>query len=156
MAGIELGVQLAKLQSQVIGIRVTDKMAATGRKVKSLIKGALKILQKDSKLKNFQFRPKFRLIDQYFGGKYGRVTPEGVKAIELMNKTEGVLLETTYTGKTVAALLDHVKGAKTKGSILFWNTYNSVDLSSVANQVKYQQLPSEFHHLFEEKMEGIS
>ena len=150
MAGIELGVQLAKLQSQVIGIRVTDKMAATGRKVKSLIKGALKILQKDSKLKKFQYRPKFRLINQFFGGKYGKVTPEGLKAVEIMNKTESIVLETTYTGKTLAALLDHIKRAKTKESILFWNTYNSVDLYSVADQVHYQHLPSDFHHFFEE------
>ncbi|MHA2203182.1 MAG: 1-aminocyclopropane-1-carboxylate deaminase/D-cysteine desulfhydrase, partial [Candidatus Hodarchaeales archaeon] len=124
LAGIELGVQLTNLQSQVIGIRVTDKMAATGRKVKSLIKGALRLLKKDSKFRNFQYRPKFKLIDQFYGGKYGRVTPEGLNAVEIMNKTEGVLLETTYTGKTVAALLDRVKEAKTIGSILFWNTYN--------------------------------
>ncbi|MFX0122227.1 MAG: 1-aminocyclopropane-1-carboxylate deaminase/D-cysteine desulfhydrase [Candidatus Hodarchaeota archaeon] len=153
MAGIELGVQLTNLQTQVIGIRVTDKMAATSRKVKNLIKSAIKILQKDSKLKNFHYRPKFRLIDQYFGGKYGRVTPEGLKAVEIMKKTENVLLETTYTGKTLAALLDHIKVAKTKDPLMFWNTYNSVDLSTIADQVNYQQLPSEFHHLFEEKME---
>ena len=150
MAGIELGIQLANLQTQVVGIRVTDKMAATSRKVKGLIKGALRILQKDSKVKNFRYRPKFILTDQYFGGKYGRVTPEGKKAVEILNKTEDIFLETTYTGKTLAALLDQVITAETKEPILFWNTYNSVDLSSRTNQVQYQQLPSEFHHLFEE------
>ena len=150
MAGIELGVQLTNLQTQVIGVRVTDRMAATSRKVKSLINGALKILKNDSKVKNFQYKPKFLLIDQYFGGKYGKVTPEGFSAVETMEKTEEILLETTYTGKTLAALLDHIKEVKTKEPILFWNTYNSVDLSSVADQVHYQQLPSEFHHLFEE------
>ncbi|UCG04018.1 MAG: pyridoxal-phosphate dependent enzyme [Candidatus Heimdallarchaeota archaeon] len=153
MAGIELGVQLTNLQTQVIGIRVTDKMAATGRKVKSLIKGALKILQKDSKLRKFQYKPKFKLIDHFFGGKYGRVTPEGLEAVEIVKKTEGVMLETTYTGKTLAALLAYVEEAKTNAPILFWNTYNSVDLSSVADQVNYQQLPSEFYHLFEDKVE---
>jgi D-cysteine desulfhydrase len=150
MAGIELGVQLTNLQTQVVGIRVTDKMAATGRKVKGLINGALKLLKKDKKIKNFRYRPNFMLIDQYYGGKYGRVTPEGLEAVEIINKTENIFLETTYTGKTLAALLDQVKAAETKEPILFWNTYNSVDLSSVANQVQYQQLPPEFHHLFEE------
>ena len=153
MAGIELGVQLTGLQTQVIGVRVTDRMAATGRKVKSLVKGALKILKNDSKVKNFRYRPKFVLIDQFYGGKYGRVTSEGLNAVEMMNKTEAISLETTYTGKTLAALLDHIKRSKTKEPILFWNTYNSVDLSSVADQIHYQQLPSEFHHLFEEKKE---
>ena len=100
----------------------------------------------------FLILPKFKLIDQYFGGKYGKVTPDGFKAVEVMNKTEGVLLETTYTGKTLAALLDHVKVAKTEEPLLFWNTYNSVDLSSVADQVNYQQLPTEFYTLFEEKL----
>lgn len=95
MAGIELGVQLTNLQTQVVGIRVTDKMAATGRKVKGLIKGALKILQKDSKIRNFRYRPNFILIDQYFAGKYGKVTPEGLEAIKIINKTENIFLETT-------------------------------------------------------------
>ena len=153
LAGIELGVQLANLQTQVIGVRVTDRMAATGRKVKSLINGALKILKNDPKVKNHQYRPKFDLIDQFYGGKYGRVTSEGLNAVEIMNKTEGISLETTYTGKTLAAFLDYIKRAKTKEPILFWNTYNSVDLSSVADQVHYQQLPLEFHHLFKKNEE---
>ncbi|MFX0207141.1 MAG: 1-aminocyclopropane-1-carboxylate deaminase/D-cysteine desulfhydrase, partial [Candidatus Hodarchaeota archaeon] len=151
MAGIELGAQLTNLQTQIVGIRVTDRMAATGRKVKGLIKGALKILQKDSKVKNFRYKPKFMLLDQFFGGKYGRVTPEGLEAVEIIKKTENISLETTYTGKTLAALLDQVKAAESKEPILFWNTFNSVDLSSVADQVQYQQLPPGFHYLFEEK-----
>ncbi|MFX0211630.1 MAG: hypothetical protein ACFFDT_36980 [Candidatus Hodarchaeota archaeon] len=152
MAGIELGIQLAGLKTQVLGIRVTDRLAATQRKVKNLIEAALKILRKDSKLRSFRFIPKFHLINQYYGGKYGQVTPEGQKAVDIISQTEDISLETTYTGKTLAALIDHVKRAETTGSMLFWNTYNSVDLSAVADQVNYQQLPSEFHHLFVEKV----
>ncbi|MFX1283335.1 MAG: 1-aminocyclopropane-1-carboxylate deaminase/D-cysteine desulfhydrase [Promethearchaeota archaeon] len=153
MAGIELGIQLASLKTQVLGIRVTDRMAATTRKVKNLIKSALRILRKDSKLRNFRFVPKFQLIDQYYGGKYGQVTPEGQKAVNLLKQTENISLETTYTGKTFAALIDYVKSVEIAGPILFWNTYNSVDLSAVADRVEYQQLPSEFHHLFVEKVQ---
>ena len=153
MAGLELGIQLTGLKIRVLGIRVTDRMAATAGKVKSLIKGALKILHKDSKLRNFQYKPRFQLIDQYYGGKYGRVTPEGQKAVDLIRQTDDISLETTYTGKTLAAFIDHVKRVETTGPMLFWNTYNSVDLSAIADQVNYQQLPSEFHHLFIEEVQ---
>lgn len=151
MAGIELGVRLAGLKTQVLGIRVTDRMAATARKAKNLIRSALRILRKDSRLRNFRFVSKFQLIDQYYGGKYGRVTSEGLEAVDLIKKTEDISLETTYTGKTLAALVDHAKRAETTGPLLFWNTHNSVDLSAAADHVNYQQLPSEFHHLFIEK-----
>lgn len=149
MSGIELGVQLTALKSQVLGIRVTDRMAATTGKVKSLGKAAVKLLKQDPKLKNFRYTPNFQLIDQFYGGRYGKVTEEGLEAVKIIRETEDISLETTYTGKTLAALLDHVKCAEGNDPILFWNTYNSVDLSPLADQIDYHQLSSKFHHLFE-------
>ena len=34
-------------------------------------------------------------------------------------------------------------------TVLFWNTYNSVDLSGYAAQHDYHELPEEFHKFFE-------
>ncbi|UCE12761.1 MAG: pyridoxal-phosphate dependent enzyme [Candidatus Heimdallarchaeota archaeon] len=155
MAGLELGIQLNGLRTRVFGVRVTDRMAATAGKVRSLGKKALKILRQDPKLRQLRYRPNFQLIDKFYGGAYGRVTKEASEAVNVIKETEGLSLETTYTGKALAGLFEHVKQRKIKGSIddepksvLFWNTYNSVNLSSIADQVNYKQLPSEFHHLF--------
>lgn len=155
MAGLELGIQLSGLRTEVLGIRVTDRMAATVGKVRSLGKKALKILRQDPKLRQFRYQPNFQLIDKFYGGEYGRVTKEGLEAVDVIKETENISLETTYTGKALAGLFEHVRRRKIEGyntkkqeSILFWNTYNSVNLSSIADQVDYTQLPSEFHHLF--------
>jgi D-cysteine desulfhydrase len=152
MAGLELGLRLTGLKTSVLGIRVAGKMAATLGKAKNLIKNALKILRQDPKLKKFRFVSQFEIIDQFYGGKYGRATEEALKAVKILKETEKIPLETTYTGKTVAALLDHINQTKSNDPILFWNTFNSVDLSSLAAQVDYHQLPPQFHSLFEKKV----
>jgi hypothetical protein len=33
--------------------------------------------------------------------------------------------------------------------VLFWNTFNSVDLSSVAESLTFQALPEAFHRFFQ-------
>jgi D-cysteine desulfhydrase len=66
-----------------------------------------------------------------------------------MAEAEGVTLDPTYTAKTFAGLLDYAKTESDGKPILFWNTFNSVDLSSVANSVDFRSLPNAFHRFFE-------
>ncbi len=148
MAGIELGLRLVDMKSKVMGIQVTDRMVASMGKATKLVKQALKLLQTEPKLRNFQYKLNMELTNKFFGGKYGKVTKEGQDAVDLIKQTEDITLETTYTGKALAGLLQFVKDKKSTDSVLFWNTYNSVDLSSIADQVDYRQLPKEFHSLF--------
>ncbi len=43
-----------------------------------------------------------------------------------MARTEGLALETTYTGKALAALIDDARSGRLEGQqVAFWNTYNS-------------------------------
>ena len=44
----------------------------------------------------------------YIGEGYGIPTPEALEAIELLAKTEAILLDPCYTSKAMAALIDHV------------------------------------------------
>ncbi len=150
MAGLELGVQLSGLRSQIHGIQVTDRMAASNGKVKKLVSQALKLLtDNNNKLKNFHYSPRFILSTAFYGGAYGRITPEAKQAVELLSQSETVRLETTYTGKAMAGMLDYAKRHQNSENLLFWNTYNSVDLTPVADQVDPSNLPTEFHSLFE-------
>jgi 1-aminocyclopropane-1-carboxylate deaminase/D-cysteine desulfhydrase-like pyridoxal-dependent ACC family enzyme len=45
----------------------------------------------------------------YIGPGYGAATPGGLEAIELLARTEGILLEPVYTAKAMAALIDDVR-----------------------------------------------
>jgi hypothetical protein len=47
----------------------------------------------------------------------------------------GLRLETTYTGKCLAAILERARlGELPRGPLLFWNTYNAVDVGARAPQ----------------------
>ena len=45
----------------------------------------------------------------YVGEKYGVPTPEGIEAMKLMAKKEGIILDPVYTSKGFSALIDYVK-----------------------------------------------
>jgi 1-aminocyclopropane-1-carboxylate deaminase/D-cysteine desulfhydrase-like pyridoxal-dependent ACC family enzyme len=50
-----------------------------------------------------------RLYDEYVGPGYGLPSREAQVALELAARTEGILLEPTYTAKALAGLVDHVR-----------------------------------------------
>ena len=47
--------------------------------------------------------------DDYVGPGYGQPSPDGLAAIELAARTEGLLLDPVYTGKAMAGLIDHAR-----------------------------------------------
>ena len=49
------------------------------------------------------------VISDYVGPKYGAFTRAGKEAIELMARTEGILLDPVYSGKAFGALMDHIR-----------------------------------------------
>ena len=65
------------------------------------------------------------IIDySYYGEAYGVPTPECIEAIKLVARTEGILLDPTYTGKAMAGMIDMIrKGRFGKGdNIVFIHT----------------------------------
>lgn len=50
-----------------------------------------------------------RHSEAYVGPGYGRLTREARVAIELVARTEGLLLDPSYTGKAMAGLIDHLR-----------------------------------------------
>ena len=150
MAGLSLGVQLAGMKSRVIGVRVTEShlgpfQACTKGTVKTLMKQALRLMNKDLTID----QSRYEVFQSYFGEGYGYPTPEGMRAINLMKERENIRLEPTYTGKTFAAVLDMLASNQYAGkSILYWHTYNSVDLSACAASVDCKLLPEPFPQFF--------
>ena len=65
--------------------------------------------------------------NSYVGEKYGAVTKEGVEAMNLLAKKEGIILDPVYTSKGFAALIDYVKkGIIKKGeNVIFMFTGGS-------------------------------
>ena len=66
----------------------------------------------------------FENDDGYVGERYGIPTQKGLEAVRKVAQTEGILLDPVYTGKAMAALIDHVRdGLLPKGEpVLFLHT----------------------------------
>ena len=52
--------------------------------------------------------------DSHMGPAYAAATPDGIEAIKLLARTEGVFLDPVYTAKAFAALLDDVRSGALK------------------------------------------
>jgi len=50
----------------------------------------------------------------YVGPAYGAVTPQAREALDLLARTEGVLLDPVYTAKALAGLIDDVRQGRTR------------------------------------------
>ena len=70
----------------------------------------------------------------------------------MAREVEDIDLEITYSGKTFSAFLKFLedkKDALKDRTILFWNTYSSIDVSEIIKGVDYRNLPKKLHWIFE-------
>ncbi|TFG01084.1 MAG: pyridoxal-phosphate dependent enzyme [Promethearchaeota archaeon] len=156
-AGLIAGCKLLELKTKVHAVAVsTDLFASKSSIIKNSNK-ALKHLQKlDKSFPSVEVKSEdFELIKGYLGSEYGAKTKRGQKAIDIVMELEGqekgFKLETTYTGKAMAAMLDYIQKESNKmKTILFWNTYNSNNLDQFLKETKFnfQKLPKEFHKFY--------
>jgi len=156
--GLTIGLKAAGLKTRVVSVRVADVKYANKEKfVKLLEKTLALIISLDPSF------PRVKIIDEevdirqdFFGRQYARFTERGMAAIDLLAKSEGFRLDGTYTGKTMAALIDQVGGHGIRNEvILFWNTYNAIDFSDTIRGIDYHQLPRCFHQYFEEDVQPL-
>ncbi|MBU2514142.1 pyridoxal-phosphate dependent enzyme [bacterium] len=155
LAGLSLGVQLAGMKTRLIGVRVTAShlgpiQSCTPDVAFGLMKKTYRFLKKRCEAIPELHLKKPEFIENYFGQGYGHPTREGINAyLELKNK-ENITLDPCYTSKTFAAVLNFCC-QQPKGPILYWHTYNSVDLSDKAQGVDTTMLPQDIRQFLEEK-----
>jgi 1-aminocyclopropane-1-carboxylate deaminase/D-cysteine desulfhydrase-like pyridoxal-dependent ACC family enzyme len=156
--GLMLGIQTAGLRSQVIPVRVTSESFVNPTKAVRLFDQTNSLLR--SAEPSF---PRFELSEGevgirhgFIGQGYAHFTEEGMRAVRLMKECEGIKLEGTYTGKTLASLIEDASRQDLSHEVvLFWNTYNSVDFSDAIADMDYLQLPGSFHQYFEEDVQPL-
>jgi D-cysteine desulfhydrase len=122
LAGLIVGARLAGLRTQIVGIRVADWVVANSWAISRMVKRILRLIGAvDADYINPR---RIELWHGDFGKGYAIPTEAGMRAVALMAEQEGITLENTYTGKTLAGLVHYVKAHDWEGEpILFWHTY---------------------------------
>ncbi len=153
MAGLQVGLHLAGLNSKAIGVRILDRAFSNEPVVAWEINRTIRLLKRcGCETHCARCRAKdIMMMHSFYGEAYAAATAEGKEAIDRVMELEGLQLDVTYTGKTMAALMHYVKDpANAKKTILFWHTLNSVDLSPfVKNSPDPKSLPQKFHRYFQ-------
>jgi 1-aminocyclopropane-1-carboxylate deaminase/D-cysteine desulfhydrase-like pyridoxal-dependent ACC family enzyme len=156
--GLTIGLKAAGLKAHLVPVRVVDEHYGNKEKFIELFnKTRTLILSLDPSFPRVEISDDEPAIQHdFFGGEYARFTEQGMAAIDLVAKSEGIRLEGTYTGKAMAALIDHVRDHGKKDEVtLFWNTYNARDFSDAIKGIDYHQLPQSFHQYFEEDVQPL-
>lgn len=158
-AGLLLGLKLANIDSKIIAVRVSGQQEYKINTLKKEFKQTNELLHSldDSCPIITKFPGKNIFIHHDFlGDRYAQITQQTAEGIQLLNDTENIKLDGSYTGKTFAALLHDIKKYNLKNKvILFWNTYCSGNFSEITNKVDYKKLPMELHKYFETDLQQL-
>ncbi|MHA2066878.1 MAG: pyridoxal-phosphate dependent enzyme, partial [Candidatus Thorarchaeota archaeon] len=154
--GLKIGFELADLDIDLVGVRVTERNMTNEKKAAKLVNKTAKMLRSFSdNIPEIALTPADVHIDHDFAGpRYGEVTDEGLEAMQILSEAEGIHLETTYTGKAFASMLHHIRSKQVSGEpVLYWHTYNSVDLRDMVRlHHDFTPLPRAFHKFFKENL----
>jgi D-cysteine desulfhydrase family pyridoxal phosphate-dependent enzyme len=107
-AGLTLGAKACEAPYQVYGVAVSAGEAEKIERARRIGNDSATRLGIDERLGLDDL-----VTDQAFIGEgYGIPTAEGLEAIALLARTEGVLLDHCYTSKAMAALIHHVRAGE--------------------------------------------
>jgi D-cysteine desulfhydrase len=113
-AGLAKGLRMAGLRTRVRAVHVNDGLRLTERTIARLARRAPVAGAELNEV---------RVVHGYLGAGYGHPTPEAGRAIDRAREAEGLVLDPVYTGKAMAAVLDHA--GRDGGPALYWHTYAS-------------------------------
>jgi 1-aminocyclopropane-1-carboxylate deaminase/D-cysteine desulfhydrase-like pyridoxal-dependent ACC family enzyme len=171
-AGLLVGSCLAGVweKTTIVGVGISHGILSNERLVRSKARELYRFIRKNLSKKNRKTLPKCDFekshkalvyLKRYSAPGYGAANQEVHQGMRLMRETEGLILDSTYSGKAFRYYLDKVQSILKTGDrpmprLLFWLTYNSYDLNTVIEehhwsnpQRKWLDLPSKFWKLFE-------
>jgi 1-aminocyclopropane-1-carboxylate deaminase/D-cysteine desulfhydrase-like pyridoxal-dependent ACC family enzyme len=137
VAGIALGLAAGGVQTQVVAVRIFDRLFANRARIAQLINGAENMLRKLDPCFPQVARRAFASvhIDQHeIGRGYGIPTPASEAARDLA-ASEGLLLDDTYTSKALACLLREAAGERRGQKLLLWHTLSSASMERFTRDV---------------------
>lgn len=124
-AGLIAGCAHFGLNTRVIGMSVDDPADAISTIITDILSGVAPMLDHDPA--TLTSRP-IDVDASFVGDGYGIPTPESREAIDLMARTEGILLDPVYGAKAMAGLIAYARTGRLDtlaapgNTVLFWHT----------------------------------
>lgn len=151
-AGLALGIAAAGLDATVHAIQVADNPFSSELKMRRLMAKTRFILNRlDPSFEAIGCQQRVVWRDEFLAGGYARVDNATAEAVALARDALGLSLETTYTGKAMAAMLHDLQTIERDGArCLFWNTYNAQPLPATAEKpAELGNIPAEFARYYD-------
>ena len=151
-AGLSIGFEIAGMKSQIEAVRVIDSKFANRKKLRNLIRKTICELRifSDAFSDSKHCGDNIIIRDEFIGEGYAHPTAEGEQASSTAQKyldgksgePYGIKLNPTYSAKAFAAVIKDAEDGKLTGKkILFWNTFNSRDLSKWTENCELRKIP---------------
>jgi 1-aminocyclopropane-1-carboxylate deaminase/D-cysteine desulfhydrase-like pyridoxal-dependent ACC family enzyme len=156
-AGVALGMRAAGLRSKLVGVPVVAYEFNTLEALLTLIRETQQVLHEaDPAFPLFPWgEGDVEMAAGFLGEEYARFTPEGMEAVGIAADA-GLHLEGTYTGKALAAMLAHGRSGRLEGkTVLFWNTYSSVDISALVAGADVSRVPARLRGYFTAELQPL-
>ena len=148
VAGLLLGLRLAKVPATVVSVKVVPQQVVNADAVLALASAVAAEMQRHYTAiptlpeagAGLEFRAEF------VGDGYAQPTPECLEAVALARDMGGFKLDTTYSGKALACLIADARSGRLAGEIpIFWQTWNSRPYPSGLENVDTRSLPAPLH-----------
>lgn len=130
-AGLAVGLALAGLETQVEAVRVSEPGIMNEKALHRLIGKTASMLRRiDNTVPgDLESRTNIVVRHDFFAGGYAKTDAVTDAAVTFARDHLDIDLETTYTGKAMAALLSDLDDPELADkNVLFWNTYSSSEL----------------------------
>ena len=119
-AGLAIGLEQLLPETELVGVTVSRKVEAQLPVVERIRSALVEQLE-------VQAKAPITLWDDYFAPRYGEPNEEGMAAVKLLARLEGIMLDPVYTGKAMAGLIDGIaqNRFRREGPLLFVHTGGS-------------------------------
>jgi D-cysteine desulfhydrase len=153
VAGLLLGLAAAGLPTEVHAVRVADNHFTHPAILDRLMRKTALLLNRFDPSFDAGLADRVRLQwrDDFFAGGYAVFDDSIADAVSFASGELGLSIETTYTGKAMAALLHDLQQPEYAGeTYLFWNTHNSSKLPVSGDRPDtLENIPEDFLRYYE-------
>ncbi len=135
-SGLAIGLRAAGLTTPIVAVRVTPMLVCNRATLAALVTGVMRKLRRlDPAFPHVgrQALAQIEIDTSEYGRGYGTASAR-LRGAQTVAARDGLVLDTTYTARTFAAMLRSAQRDRTSQRLLYWHTLNSADLTPLVQE----------------------